>query len=252
MIYFIIPAYNESQIIGTTITSIAQVMKKIISRFLILVIDDGSSDNTVSKAKSFKNEIPIRVIQHKNNYGPGRAFNTGINYVCNLASKKDIIITLEADNTNDAKLIPFLIKKIKEGFEVVCASRYQKSGGYRNFPLNRTLLSLGANTIMRFLFPIDTLKDYTFFYRAYQAEVLKNATSHYGNNLIEYAGFVGNIEILIKLRKNNIKITSIPVIFEYKHRLGKSRMNIIRNIIDYFSFIKKSWLLRNHAENFSK
>jgi glycosyltransferase involved in cell wall biosynthesis len=96
----VIPAYNEHVAVG----SIALQASKFVDR--VIVVDDGSTDNTAEIAKLAGAEL----IKHTKNMGKGVALKTGFE----AAKNSDIIVTLDADGQHKISDIPKLIKPIKE------------------------------------------------------------------------------------------------------------------------------------------
>ena len=108
----IIPAYNESSGISQLIKEIKSELFEAGYSFEILVIDDGSTDDTVINAK----QEHVTVIQHPHNLGNGAAIKTGIRN-----AKGEIIVMLDADGQHPPKDIPRLIEKIDK-FDIVLLS----------------------------------------------------------------------------------------------------------------------------------
>lgn len=250
MIFIVIPAYNEADIIGSTLDSIAQAMANVAEPWQVLVVDDGSSDGTSAVVKKAAGRMPVRLIRHEVNRGPGEAYQTGLKDVCATAADEDVIFTIEADNTNDAQIMPAMLQQLRTGADVVCGSRFAGHGRYEGFPAHRTLLSKGANHLLRRLFPIQVVTDYTIFFRAYRASGIKRAFDRYGDRFIESAGFVGNAEILIKLRTlGRMVAREVPLVYRYEHRCGHSHMKVFKNLIEYLRFLQRNWHLRSAPPN---
>ncbi|MFH1712853.1 MAG: glycosyltransferase family 2 protein [Candidatus Jacksonbacteria bacterium] len=112
-IFIIIPAYNEAQ----TIRQVIQDVQKFCSN--IIVVDDGSSDDTYNSART----LGVKVLRHIINRGQGAALQTGIEYA--FAQGADIIVTFDGDGQHMPSDIINLIKPIEEGkAEVVLGSRF--------------------------------------------------------------------------------------------------------------------------------
>lgn len=246
MIFIVIPAYNEADIIGSTLDSIAQAMAGVAEPWQAVVVDDGSGDGTPAVVEKAAGRMPVRLIRHEVNRGPGEAYQTGLKDVCATAKDEDVIFTIEADNTNDAKIMPAMLQELRAGADVVCGSRFAGHGRYDGFPVHRTLLSKGANHLLRRVFPIQVVTDYTIFFRAYRAACIKGAFDRFGDKFIESAGFVGNAEILIKLRSlKNLVAREVPLVYRYEHRRGHSHMKVVKNMIEYLRFLRRNWRLRS-------
>ena len=109
----IIPCYNEAATIG----SIALKVKNHVDK--VLVIDDGSIDDTVKIAKA----AGAIVISHKKNYGKSTAIKSGFKYA--LDKNYDYIITLDGDGQHDPSEIPLLLNNLKNnGHDITLGIRY--------------------------------------------------------------------------------------------------------------------------------
>lgn len=107
-IIILIPAYNEAKSISKTITSInREVNKSKIKSIKILVINDGSSDETVNKVVRLKN---VLVYSHKVNQGLGAAVRTGL-LICKKL-KADFVVKIDADGQHDPKDVPLLLEHL--------------------------------------------------------------------------------------------------------------------------------------------
>ena len=105
MISIILPAFNEEKSIRKTISLTREILRKNnISPFEIIIIDDGSSDNTFKIALNEK----VKVIKNPHNLGYGISLKKGIN-----AAKYETLIIMDADLTYPTEKIPDLIKKKK-------------------------------------------------------------------------------------------------------------------------------------------
>ena len=111
MITAIIPAYNEEKTIGSVVLGTQQHVSRVI------VVDDGSSDQTSQIAKLAGAEVLV----HPVNQGKGAALKTGFEAV----KDSEIIVTLDSDGQHDTGLIPKLVKPIQDDeADVVNGSRY--------------------------------------------------------------------------------------------------------------------------------
>ncbi len=234
MIYIIILAYNEEKNIGAVIESIHASLH---GNHQIVVVNDGSTDNTKSIVEKLGKSCNAVVVEHGINKGVGEGFRTGLTYVVEHGQENDIAITMEADGTNDINTIPLMEKKMAEGFDIVCSSRYQTGGGYYRFPLKRLLYSKGANGLLSTFFPLSGIHDYTIFYRAYRVRAIREGLSRYGKTLITSKSFAANAEILIKLSRLGFRVSEVPVRYDYGHKKSRSRIQIRKTILEYFSLI---------------
>ncbi|MFH0798853.1 MAG: glycosyltransferase family 2 protein [Pseudomonadota bacterium] len=246
MIFIILPAYNEEKHVSSLLQMIDLSLKEYSHEYKAILVDDGSTDDTVKIARSFGGLMPVAVISHDKNMGLGEAIKTGLVHVVQAAVDNDVIITMDADNTHAAGLIMRLNRNIWEGCDVVIASRYVKGAQVIGVPLSRGFLSLGANILLRVLFHIRGIRDYTCGYRAYRVSLLKKAFEKYGDIFVSESGFCCQIDILLKLRAFQPVISEVPIILRYDHRKAISKMNVKQTIKDTLKLISKQFFKTSH------
>ena len=132
-VFILIPAYNEEKVINDVINDI-----KILGYNNVVIIDDGSIDNTYNQAK----KANVLVLRHIVNRGQGAALRTGINYALNLGA--GIIVTYDADGQFNPKDIEKICQPIIGGeCEVVLGSRFlsqNKVPFFKSFVLKSAIL----------------------------------------------------------------------------------------------------------------
>ena len=240
MIYILLPAYNEEHDIGVLLKRIEETLQQSLSGYKILVVNDGSTDRTLSVVTGCQASMPIELLDHGVNKGLGQAMLTGLRRAAALVSDEDVLITMDADNTHDPRLIHRLVEQIGAGAGVVIASRYEQGGEEIGLSETRSFLSRGASGLLKVFFPIPGAKDYTCGYRAYQGSTLKRAYQMYGDRLVEEHGFTCMAEILIKLRALGVRVTEVPLVLRYDLKSGQSKMKVLRTILRYFVLIARN------------
>lgn len=247
MLFIVLPAYNEHENLGDLLQDLHEVLKGDPHR--ILVVNDASTDQTSALAEEYALQFgEIQVLNHTENKGLGGALMTGFSYVLSEPSAnpdQDIVITLDADNTQPADRIPLLRAKIEQGADLAIASRYTPGGQQLGLSLFRRILSWGAGQVMHFFFPIPGVKDYSCGYRAYRRSALERAYRNYGEQLMESRSFAAMVELLIKVVPFCQGVGEIPLILHYERKRGKSKMKIGSTIKGYFMLIhrlkKEAW-----------
>jgi len=242
VIYFIVPSYNEAQNIPRLVQEISSNING--AKYEIIIIDDGSTDDTDQIIRKLSGSLPLRSIKHNTNMGVGQAFRTGFTEALKVAKHDDIIITKEADNTGDPAIIGNMINKINEGSDLVLASCYAKDGSIEGTTPLRILTSFAANLLLRTCFPVKGVRTYSSFYRAYKMPIIKKYFDTYGDDAIEEAGFACMVEVLLKMHRLTKNIVEVPMVLKGHLREGKSKMKVFATIIDYLKLIIR--LKRKH------
>lgn len=245
MVIFIIPVYNEEENISKLLYKTSEKMKEMNLSYKVIVINDGSTDNTVKMVEVLKDKIPVEIYSHYPNRGVGEAFRVGFRKTLELSKDGDIIVTKEADNTSDLNILDELISKIDEGYDLALASCYAKEGAVLGTTLFRRILSRGANTLLKLVVPLKNIHTYSSFYRAYNSRALKKLYGLYAGNIIEEDGFECMVELLIKFSRNGgFKITEVPMTLDGSRRAGRSKMKIFRTTKGFLKVIVKEGILR--------
>lgn len=119
----IAPMFNEEAVIEAYLEKTIEVLEAHFANYELILIDDGSSDHTVSRCLSYiKANKNIRLIAFSRNYGHEIASTAGFDHALG-----DYVVLMDTDLQHPPELIPDMVKKAGEGFDVVCASRINRS-----------------------------------------------------------------------------------------------------------------------------
>jgi dolichol-phosphate mannosyltransferase len=224
----VLPAYNEEANIAKLLDRIQRAMEDASLRYRVVVVDDGSIDQTGAILEEYRSRLPLEIARHKVNQGLGATIRDGIYLAAKSASKNDIIVTMDSDETHPPGLIARMVGMIREGHDVVIASRYQPGGRVCGLTLGRRMVSYFASLMCRVVFPTKGVRDYTCGFRAYRGEVLHQALARYGEGFIQPVGFQCMVDILLKLRRNGAIMGEAPLILRYDLKRGQSKMKLAR------------------------
>jgi dolichol-phosphate mannosyltransferase len=237
MVRIVLPAYNEEAALEKLIVGISLAMKATGLNYEIIVVNDGSSDRTLEIAQSCSTSFPVQIIDHVQNKGLGEALKSGLKRAAELCDSGDVVITMDADNTHPPDLIETMVAKIDQGYDLVIASRFVEDAKEFGLSVHRKALSRGASLLMRTLFPMKNVKDYTCGYRAYRAAIIQDAFAKHGGKFICEKGFNAIVEILLKLRGQNLRACEVPLLLHYDRKEGASKMPIMKTILRYWTLI---------------
>ncbi|MBF0216324.1 MAG: glycosyltransferase family 2 protein [Candidatus Omnitrophica bacterium] len=159
----VIPVYNEEDNIEELTDELSKALSATGKSHEILVVNDGSTDNTQSRLK--KIHIPgMTVISMTRNFGQTPAIMAGFHH-----AKGDVIVTMDGDLQNDPNDIPKLLEKIDEGYDLVCGWRKERKD---NFFL-RTIPSMAANSLIGLMLKTN-LHDYGCTLKAFKRAIVQN------------------------------------------------------------------------------
>ncbi|KAI5180997.1 dolichol-phosphate mannosyltransferase [Nematocida sp. AWRm80] len=208
----LVPTHNERENAKVLIYSVHMLLKD--TKYEIIIIDDGSTDNTAAECNRLATRLnaSVQVLERKEKLGLGNAYKRGIEY----ASGKYIVI-MDADLSHDPREIPKLLQKIKEtNTEIIIGSRYTKGGAVSNWPLFRRLTSQGANILAQIFTGIQT-SDLTNSYRIYKRDILVSSIK-----MVLSSGFAYQMEVLYRC---NTTIKEHPVHF-HEREYGVSKLSL--------------------------
>jgi len=214
-----IPAYNEEKTLGFLLQDIKNVMNRTKYNYSILVVDDGSRDQTRRVAQNHS----AKVISHQRNLGLAEAFRTEMRESFKLNS--DVIVHIDADNQYHASDIPSLIREVENGYDLVLGSRFR--GTIEHMPW---LKRLGNKAFSRVISNITGLRitDAQTGFRAFTKEVAKiqmSSTHTYTQ------------EQIIRAEREKFRIKEVPV--DFARRGGNTKSRLISNPFEY---AMKAWL----------
>ncbi|HUB72030.1 MAG TPA: glycosyltransferase family 2 protein [Acidimicrobiales bacterium] len=160
----VIPLYNEEDNVGPAVEEVLSVLNEIPRSSELILVDDGSRDNTGSLAFSWQLRDPrVRVIQFRRNFGQTAAITAGYD-----AASGEVVVLMDGDQQNDPRDIPMLLDKMAEGYDVVSGWRVNRKDKLlmRKLPshLANRLISRATGTV---------LHDYGCTLKVYDASVLR-------------------------------------------------------------------------------
>ena len=229
----IIPMYNEEDNVLRTLFEVNSVMKDY-DDYEILVVDDGSIDDTYRLAEEFSsNNRYVNVCTQPINMGMGNALRKGFD-----KSEGEIIITIDADLSYNPSHINKLASELlnDETIDIVVGSPYMEGGNVKNVPFFRLCISKIANKFVGYSMP-ENLSTVTSVLRGYRREVLDSME-------LESNGTNINLEILSKAIATRYKIKEVPAVLEGRE-LGHSKLKFRSKTISHvlFSLYEKPMIL---------
>jgi len=180
----------------------------------VLIVDDGSPDGTAAVAR----EIPgVTVLERTGPRGYGHSMRDGLRVA--LENGADAVITMDADLSHDATILPKLLAGLASA-DLVIGSRYcQGSALVENWPWHRLLISKMASTLVHICTGAP-VRDTTSGYRCWSRELL----SHMELDTIQAGGFAFLYESLAQARRSGATFLELPNV--YRGRIhGESKLN---------------------------
>ncbi len=196
---FVVPAYNEEEFIEETLGSIdAIVMDKNLT-YEILVVNDGSADKTLAKAKKYAGKNGhVRVVSYSKNVGKGYAVKTGF-----MKAAGSVVIFADGDMEIDLRTISKYLEALKHGDIVIASKRHSNS--HVEVPFSRKILSETFNGLVRLLTGVP-LKDTQSGLKAMKKSAFINIFPR-----LAVKRYAFDVELLAVANLYGLKVVEMPV-----------------------------------------
>jgi len=136
----VVPAYNEESNITALVERVASALSGV--DYELIIVDDGSADNTADAARKFEGKHPVRVARHQHNRGKVEALKTGIQI-----ARGEYVAFLDADMEYPPEALPNMLQKAIQGHDLVAAVRVDTR------PFHRRIVSSGARHLAKLVIP---------------------------------------------------------------------------------------------------
>lgn len=198
------PAYNEQDIIARTVESASRAVSRFADDYEIIVVDDGSADNTAAIVQNIARRDPhVRLVSHGRNCGYGAALRTGF-----ASASKSLVFFSDADGQFDLQELPGLIALLNRA-PVVLGYRIRRSD-----PAHRLFIAKVYNLVIRMVFGLR-VRDIDCAYKLFRREVLQEVS-------LESDGAFISSELLIKLKRRKVPMVERGV-HHYPRTTGASK-----------------------------
>jgi len=198
----VIPVYNEEQSLEELLRRIRETLAVLHMSYEIIFVDDGSTDGSFNILRRFHRMNPrIKAIQFRRNFGKSAALSVGFTH-----ARGTYVVTMDSDLQDDPHEIPNLLKKLKEGYDLV--SGWKKK---RYDPISKTLPSRFFNFVTSVMTGLK-LHDFNSGLKIYRNEVVKQLRIY--GELHRYIPALAHW--------NGFRVTEIPV-QHHPRRFGKSK-----------------------------
>ncbi|MBN2406772.1 MAG: glycosyltransferase [Elusimicrobia bacterium] len=232
-IFVLLPAYNETAALKKLVPAIHEELR---DNYTIVVVDDGSSDGTSDLCRDLSGDYMIVCLSHETNRGLGEAVRTGLAYITENSSPRDLMAIMDADNTHDPSLMRVMASKARE-YDIVIASRYETGARQVGVSLLRRFLSGCAGKLFSMVFAVKNVRDYTCGYRIYRMSIFRDYLSNKGTLPVSEKGFPVMVEMLVKLAYSGARCAEVPLVLRYDRKETPSSIRIIKTILQYFLLI---------------
>jgi len=206
------PAYNEAGRIASSIEETVKTFKEFGCSWELILMDDGSTDNTFEILQEFSHRYPQHLIVKKNpfNLGKGRAIKKALHYLTG-----DYVVWLDADMELHPIQVQTLFDIMRlDNADIVIGSKLHPNSVV-NYPASRRLVSLVYYLLVRLLFNLPCHDTQTGL-KLFKTEVLRNVFPR-----ILVKKFAFDLEVLVNAHHLGYKITEAPIVLKTQRRYGR-------------------------------
>jgi dolichol-phosphate mannosyltransferase len=236
VVYICIPAYNEERTIGVVLWKIRQVMAEFGRDYQVLVVDDGSTDGTGDVMEPYARIMPLHVRRHEHREGYGPSLEALLREAVERAPyvKRDVVVTLQADFTDEPGDIATLVKRIEGGADLVTGRVHfvpEETPRMIRWSRKAWHWLLGRNG--------DGEGDVLSGFRAYRVIALKKALDSAGDEgLITTDGWASNAELLRKVAPYARRTETVDVEVRYSRLQRESRFRPMEASAELFRLLR--------------
>lgn len=215
----VIPTFNEEKRIENTVREIYEYFARKRKNFEIIVVDDGSIDDTVRLLQDLKKKFKnLKILSQEKNFGKGWAVRRGV-----LAAKGKYILTKDADLSTPMAETDKLLKELENGADLAISCRIQPDGIDMRFtqPFHRRLAGKIFSRLVN-LFVLRGISDTQAGTKMYKADAAKKL---FRRQKIKRIAF--DVEILYLAKRTGMGIAQVPIMWSTD---GKSRLSFFKEL----------------------
>ena len=189
----VVPLYNEELVIHETFRRLKEVMDRCGEPYEIVLVNDGSRDKTAEIAEGICRFDPkVKLLNFSRNFGHQIAITAGMDHACGNA-----VIVIDADLQDPPEVIPQMISKWKEGYEVVYGHRIKRKGETAFKKLSASLFYRILRSLTDVDIPVDTGDFRLLDRKVIEALKMLPEKNRYVRGMVSWVGFrqIGVVEI---------------------------------------------------------
>lgn len=230
----IMPAYNEQFQISKAVDETKRILEQSNCDFEIIVVDDGSTDNTFLEAsKISSSHEEIKVVRSESNGGKGHALKCGFEH-----ARGDLIIFLDADLDLHPEQMHVLYKYLKDSKSDVVIGSKRHPLSKLDYPFHRKIISNTYYMLIKMFFGLP-VRDTQTGIKLFKYEVLENV---FPKVLVKR--YALDLELLAVAHYHGYEIAEAPIVLDFKRRGRIRPRDVFRVLIDTMAIFYRLYILR--------
>lgn len=229
LVNIVIPVYNEELRLATSMPILLRhlEMSSFPYSYVITIVDNGSTDSTVSLATQFAAENPAVKIESMNEKGKGLAVRRGWSLTADIHAFMDVDLSSDLSHFK-----PLIDAVAKDGFDMAIGNRLGATSRVESRRFTRALFSRVFNMLVRIFFR-STVPDHQCGFKAIRSEAFARIAPH-----MKEAGFFFDTELVVLAQRAGYSIQSVDVVWR-DDKLSK--VSTVKTSLEMFAAMYAFW-----------
>ncbi len=218
---------------------IRQVMSEFQRDYLVLFLDDASTDRTLDVVSPYTQVLPLEIFRNDERTGYGASLERLLREAVERCAypRRDTVVTLQADFTDEPLAIPGLVKRIEGGADLVVAA--QRPNGTK-LPLASRLVRRGLPWLERKYELPEQISDPLSGLRAYRIGLLKKAMNERADGrLVTHDRWAASLDLLLAVAPHTSRMEEVESELRYDRRVRPSRLSLWQAARDYIGLLRQ-------------
>ena len=242
MLYICIPVYNEAPTIGVLLWRIRKTLQEFSREYEIVVYNDGSTDATAETLQPYTEVLPLTVLGSAER----RGYAAAIDALCRAAAsrtryaRRDALITMQGDFTDQPEHIPELVKRFEGGADVVVGESTGATAAAAPIAVRR--LRRVAPWLIRPFVSVPGVADPFGSFRLFRISVIRDLMKASGDGaVVKGSGWAANVELLLGAAPLARRVETVMLDPRWDIRSRESR---VRPFADAMNLYRFGWATR--------
>lgn len=246
MLYVCIPVHNEAPTVGVLLWRLRSTFQEFGREYEVLVYDDASTDATAETLEPYTRVLPLTVLSGSSHVGYPGALDALLREATRRTRypRRDAVITMQADFTDQPEHLPELVKRFEGGADVVVGER--SLSGQVPGPVRR--LHRVAPWVLRPFVSVPGVADPFGAFRLYRISVLRDLLQQAADApLVRAAGWAANVELLLAASRVARRVETVELTPRYDLRPRESRVRPLADALNLYRFGRDARRLKRAA-----
>lgn len=235
VLYVCIPVYNEAPTIGVLLWRLRSTFQEYSREYEVIVYDDSSTDATAETLEPYTRVLPLTVLQSEERVGYAASMDRLLRETAARTRypRRDAIVTMQADFTDQPEHVPDLVKRFEGGADVVVGERAAAD----ELPAEVRRLRRLAPWMIRPFVKVPGVTDPFGSFRLYRVSVIRDLIAQAGSKpLVTASGWAGNVELLLAASAVARRVETVQLDARYDLRPRESRVRPMADALNLFRF----------------